>query len=76
MIEFLNSDFVYNNIALLLVGLACVISGICIFLGLRIDAKKEAFPHTMSHDEYVQLNEKRFNGAPSGSYGTGGPGGA
>ncbi len=63
MSEFLNSDFVYDNIAFLPIGLAalvCFVGGICIFFNLRIDKKKEAFPHTMSNDEYARLNDKRM----------------
>ncbi len=79
MIEFLNSDLVYDNMPLLpivLAGLVFVVSGITSIFIRRKSAKKVALPHTMSHDEYVQLNNKRFNDSPSGSYKTGGPGGA
>jgi hypothetical protein len=78
MHEFLNSDFVYNNIALLPVGLAalvCVVGAISIFFASRRNAKMAASPHTMGEKEYVQLLKERTLGSRECTR-TGGPGGA
>ena len=50
--------------------------GIGMLVLRRKRAKREEFPHTMTNDQYVAHNKKRFNNLPSGSCGTGGPGGA